>query len=92
MSTAPSPVPGPQSPVPRASARRTLTYRKSDDDREPDKRPLDIGLITRLLTRISSAMPVQFASPGSTAPMRKMSLVSTFWPTRGIADCSAPST
>jgi ATP-binding cassette subfamily B protein len=31
-------------------ASRTLTYRKADDEREPDKRPLDLGLITRLLT------------------------------------------
>src|SRR5687767_9228634 len=30
--------------------RRALTYRKPDDEREPDKRPLDMGLITRLLT------------------------------------------
>src|SRR5262249_48925297 len=44
--TTPSPVPGPRSPVPKS---RTLIHRKADD-REPDKRPLDLGLITRLLT------------------------------------------
>lgn len=32
-----------------AKPRRTLTYRKPDEDREIDKRPLDMGLIVRLL-------------------------------------------
>jgi ATP-binding cassette subfamily B protein len=40
------PAPSPQSPVPKP---RALIHRKPDD-REPDKRPLDLGLITRLLT------------------------------------------
>jgi ATP-binding cassette subfamily B protein len=47
MSTTSSPVPGSQSPV--YAPRRTLTYRKPDDDREIDKRPLEMGLIVRLL-------------------------------------------
>lgn len=40
----------PQQPVaPRAVAKLSITAPRKDDDREPDKRPLDIGIIIRLL-------------------------------------------
>jgi ATP-binding cassette subfamily B protein len=43
---------GPHAPnsVPASAIKRALTYRHADDEREPDKAPLDMRLIGRLLT------------------------------------------